>query len=106
MITDTFGVTKAELEAIEVEVANLEAQGYTVPNIIVKFIHNANGLAGQNTIYIHPNTNLNELRFTVRHEVGHHYEPITSLNIWEDYNAEADRQASEDFANDFARRTA
>lgn len=103
-IVDTFGVTKEELETIQTEASRIAALGYKVPNIEIKFIHNAQGMAGKGTIYIHPNTDLEALRFCVAHEIGHHNEPETEINLWDEETwdfAELEKK-SEDFANWFA----
>jgi len=101
-INDEFGVTPAELATIQDEANRLESLGYTVPDITVKFISApVNGLAGGNTIIIHPNQDLAELRFTVAHEVGHHNTPKVELNIWDETTWDT-YQANEDYANWFA----
>jgi len=106
MITDKFGITKEEYEAVKSEAERLETMGYNVPNITIKHIAHANGVAGQDTIYLNPNTNLDELTFCLRHEIGHHNEPETEFDIWaEPKTWEQIRDESETFANDFARRT-
>lgn len=101
-VTDKYGVSKEELEVIQNEANRLSGLGYEVPNIIVKFIPHAQGFAGL-SIHIHPNSNLEQLRFTVAHEIGHHNEPeAEALDIWNYKFYEEENQASEDFANWFA----
>ena len=109
MITDKYGITQDEMNALVSEVARLESMGYSVPNVIVKHIPHANGIAGLDTIYLNPNTNLDELKYCLRHEVGHHYQPITGIDIWGDLEAQMGDKAihdAEDYANEWARKTA
>jgi Zn-dependent peptidase ImmA (M78 family) len=107
-VIDSFGVTKEELETVKNEAARIAALGYKVPNIEIKFIGHAQGVAGNGTIYIHPNTDLEALRFCVAHEIGHHNDPSINepLNIWDDaevYNfGKTSVQKMEDYANWFA----
>ena len=101
-VTDMFGVTNEELETIQNEANRIASLGYNVPNIIVKFLPHAQGMAGLDNIYIHPNGDLAQLRFTVAHEIGHHNESV-EVDIWaEPKSYEQKVQESEDFANWFA----
>ena len=100
-VKDEFGITAEELTTITNEAARLASLGYTVPDITIKALSTVNGLAGGNTILIHPNQDLAELRFTVAHEVGHHNAPKVELNIWDETTWNT-YQANEDFANWFA----
>ena len=102
-ITDELGINQAEYKTIKSEAERLEVLGYTVPNIIVKFIENGNGLAGLENIYIYPPRDLHLLRFVVAHEIGHRNEPEQEFDFWNDtLDFEKNRQESEDFANWFA----
>lgn len=102
-VTDKFGITKEELETIQSEARRLAAKGFKVPNIIVKYLPNGNGLAGKDNIYIHPPRDLDLLKFVVAHEIGHHNEPDVDFDIWADLKTrEQEEQESEDFANWFA----
>lgn len=107
-ITQEFKVTKEELETIQNEADRLEKLGYKVPQITIKMCHNCNGLNSGNNIYINPNYNLEELRFTVAHEIGHSNEPEFNeeFDIWDertiDEKFEELKQKREDFANWFA----
>lgn len=108
MITDKFGVTKAEYEAIEGEATRLAKMGYKVPDITIAPIAHTGkqGLSTHNHIIIHPHLNIEYLKFVVRHEIGHQNDNQTELNIWADNPTSDLEQRMEDFANDFASRTA
>jgi hypothetical protein len=111
-IIDSFGVTTEELEAVKSEAERLAKMGYKVPAEIEIKIMSTNGLAGtMKRMYIHPNTNIEMLKFVVRHEIGHHNEPEVEFDIWSDdclggylTNSKI-HQKSEDFANAFANKT-
>lgn len=105
MITDKFGVTKAEYQAIEGEAIRLAKMGYKVPDITIAPIA-YQGLSTYNHIIIHPHLDIEYLKFVVRHEIGHQNDNQTELNIWTDDSMSDLEQRMEDFANDFANRTA
>lgn len=112
-VINTFGATEEEVKAVESEMNRLAAMGYKVPQEAeIKFIKYSDGLAGtMQRMYIHPNTDIEQLKFVVRHEIGHHNEPEVEFDIWSDKSMGGYltnpkvHQASEDFANEFARKT-
>ena len=104
-ITVEIQISKAEYQVIKNEAERLKALGYKVPDIIVKFLPHAYGMAGLNEMYISTPSipDLELLRFTVAHEIGHHNEPEQEFDFWTDeLDFGKERQASEDFANWFA----
>jgi hypothetical protein len=104
MITDKFGVTKAEYKAIEGEANRLTKMGYKVPSITIAAIA-YQGLSTTNHIIIHPHLNIEYLKFVVRHEIGHQNDNQTELNIWANDPIADLEERMEEFANDFANRT-
>lgn len=105
-VTDKFGVTKAEYEAVKNEAERLAAMGYKVPDITIAPMETRQGWSTYNHIVIHPHLDLEYLKFVVRHEIGHQNDDETDgLDIWAD-NPIADlEQRREDFANKFAEMT-
>lgn len=106
-VTDNFGVTTAEFEAVKSEAERLEAMGYKVPDITIAPIAHTGkqGLSTLNHIIIHPHLDIEYLKFVTRHEIGHQNDNVTSLDIWADDPMADLEQRMEDFANDFARMT-
>lgn len=114
-VINTFGASEEEVNAVKSEAERLQAMGYNVPaEVEIKFLTHAYGIAGtMNRMYVHPIMDIEYLKFVVRHEIGHHNEPEIEVNIWDDDFQGGDylsndkiHQASEDFANNFARMTA
>lgn len=112
-VINTFGASEEEVKAVKSEAERLRAMGYNVPaEIEIKFLSHAYGIAGtMQRMYIHPIMDIEYLKFVVRHEIGHHNEPETEVDIWDDNNIggylsnEKVHQTSEDFANSFAEMT-
>lgn len=112
-VIDSFGVTQEEYNAVKNEAERLAAMGYKVPaEIEIKFMDYNYGLAGtMERMYVHPIMDIEELKFVVRHEIGHHNEPEVEVDIWNEetwggyLTNDKAHQVSEDFANDFARKT-
>lgn len=107
-VSDKFGVTKEEFEAIKNEAERLEKMGYKVPDITIAPIANSAGNQGFSTfnhIIIHPHLDIEYLKFVVRHEIGHQNDNETEANIWADDPIADLENRMEDFANNFARKT-
>ena len=85
-IRDEFGITEKELKAIEEQVGYLVINGYEVPDIVVKITPGKQGHGVVNQIWLNPNTNTQQLKRTLTHEVGHFNEPEdwAHYDIWEE----------------------
>lgn len=85
-ITDKFGITEKELKAIKEQADYLISKGYKVPDIVVKVTPGKQGCGAVNEIWLNPNTNTEQLKRTLAHEVGHFNEPQdwATYDIWEE----------------------
>ena len=82
-ITDQFGISEKEYKTIESQLEALEAKGYKILPVVIKMLP-VQGMAGKSEILVSPNSNLEQLAWTVAHEIGHHNEPKdwVTFDIW------------------------